>query len=44
MVRNALHLPAVEVTVQQKVSVNVVYLARNRILTRLREELGGLID
>jgi RNA polymerase sigma-70 factor (ECF subfamily) len=36
--------PASEVAREVGISVNAVYLARNRVLTRIREELAGLID
>jgi RNA polymerase sigma-70 factor (ECF subfamily) len=36
--------PAVEVAAELGVSVNAVYLARSRVLRRLREQLTGLID
>jgi RNA polymerase sigma-70 factor (ECF subfamily) len=35
---------AAEVATALGVSVNVVYLARHRVLTRLRQELDGLLD
>ena len=37
-------LPAAEVGRELGVSANAVYLARNRVLTRVREELAGLLD
>ncbi len=36
--------PAPEVARELGVSANAVYLARNRVLTRVREELAGLLD
>ena len=36
--------PAAAVAAELGVSVNAVYLARNRVLTRVREELGELFD
>jgi len=36
--------PATEVAAELKISVNVVYLAKSRVLRRLREELAGLLD
>jgi RNA polymerase sigma-70 factor (ECF subfamily) len=36
--------PAAEVAVALGISENAVYLARHRVLTRLREELAGLLD
>ena len=36
--------PAGEVAAQFKLSVNAVYLAKARILRRLREELAGLVE
>ena len=35
---------ATEVAVTLGISVNAVYLARNRVLTRLREDLDGFVD
>jgi RNA polymerase sigma-70 factor (ECF subfamily) len=35
---------AAEVAAALKLSVNAVYLARNRVLTRLRQELAGLLE
>jgi RNA polymerase sigma-70 factor (ECF subfamily) len=39
-----LERPADEVAAALDVSVNVVYLAKSRVLQRLREELDGLLD
>jgi len=36
--------PAAEVARELGISANAVYLARNRVLTRLRAELGELLD
>jgi RNA polymerase sigma-70 factor (ECF subfamily) len=36
--------PAAEVAAELGLSVNAVYLARGRVLARLREELAGLFD
>ncbi len=36
--------PAAEVAEELKISVNAVYIAKSRVLTRLREELEGLMD
>ncbi len=36
--------PAIEVATALGISANAVYLARNRILTRLRQELAGLME
>ncbi|MBN9120382.1 MAG: sigma-70 family RNA polymerase sigma factor [Planctomycetes bacterium] len=36
--------PAAEVAAELGLSVNAVYLARNRILTRIRAEVAGLFD
>jgi RNA polymerase sigma-70 factor (ECF subfamily) len=36
--------PASEVAAELKVSVDVVYAAKSRVLRRLREELAGLLD
>lgn len=36
--------PAAQVAQELKTTVNVVYLARSRVMTRLRQELGGLLD
>jgi RNA polymerase sigma-70 factor (ECF subfamily) len=36
--------PAAEVAREQGVSVNAVYLAKSRVLRRLRRELAGLLD
>jgi RNA polymerase sigma-70 factor (ECF subfamily) len=36
--------PATEVAAELQVSVNVIYLAKSRVLGRLRQELAGLLD
>jgi RNA polymerase sigma-70 factor, ECF subfamily len=36
--------PAAEVAAELGISTNAVYLARSRVLRRLREELNGLLD
>jgi RNA polymerase sigma-70 factor (ECF subfamily) len=36
--------PATEVASELQVSVNIVYLAKSRVLSRLRQELTGLLD
>jgi RNA polymerase sigma-70 factor (ECF subfamily) len=36
--------PASEVAVELQISVNAVYLAKSRVLARLREHLAGLLD
>jgi RNA polymerase sigma-70 factor (ECF subfamily) len=36
--------PAAEVAAELGLTVNAVYLARSRVLTRLRRELAGLLD
>jgi RNA polymerase sigma-70 factor (ECF subfamily) len=36
--------PAQDVARELGVTPNAVYLARNRVLTRVRQELDGLID
>ena len=36
--------PAAEVAAALNISVNAVYLARSRILGRLRQDLEGLLD
>jgi RNA polymerase sigma-70 factor (ECF subfamily) len=36
--------PAAEVAASLGISTNAVYLARNRVLTRLRQELAGFLD
>ena len=33
-----------DVSAERKLSVNAVFLARHRVLTRLRQELDGLLD
>ena len=40
----ALDRPAAEVADKLGVSVNAVYLAKSRVLARLRRELEGLLD
>ena len=37
-------IPAPEVAGELGVSANAVYLARNRVVTRVRDELAGLLD
>jgi RNA polymerase sigma-70 factor (ECF subfamily) len=36
--------PAAEVAAELGISVNAVYLAKSRILSRLRQDLDGLLD
>jgi len=36
--------PAAEVAAKLKITLNAVYLARHRVLTRMRQELAGLLD
>jgi RNA polymerase sigma-70 factor (ECF subfamily) len=36
--------PATEVAAELGITVNAVYLAKSRVLRRLREELAGLLD
>ena len=36
--------PAADVAAELGISVNSVYLAKSRVLRRLREELAGLLD
>ena len=36
--------PAADVAAELKMSINAVYLARSRVLARLRQELQGLLD
>jgi RNA polymerase sigma-70 factor (ECF subfamily) len=40
----ALERPAVEIARELGISVNAVYLAKARVLSRLRQELAGLLD
>jgi len=36
--------PAAEVAAEQGITVNAVYLAKSRVLGRLRQDLEGLLD
>jgi len=36
--------PAAEVAAELGITINTVYLAKSRVLRRLREELAGLLD
>jgi RNA polymerase sigma-70 factor (ECF subfamily) len=38
------HVPAGEVATELGISVNAVFIAKSRVLTRLRQEAAGLID
>ncbi len=37
-------VPAAEVARELGITANAVYLARNRVLTRVRAEIAGLLD
>jgi RNA polymerase sigma-70 factor (ECF subfamily) len=38
------HAPAAEVAAELGITLNAVYLAKSRVLRRLRAELHGLLD